>query len=81
MQHVPRYWTYQEEKMSREYTNTQIANAIDEHIHNKRDRAILKSRYIDGICYEPLAEMYDLSVTRVKRIVYKYEKILFEHLT
>lgn len=67
--------------MSREYTNTQIAKAIDEHIHSERDRRILKRRYIDGICYEPLADEFDLSVTRVKRIVYKYENLLFEHLT
>lgn len=74
-----RYWK-STEKMTCEYTNTQIADAIDEHVHNERDRQILKRRYIDGICYEPLAEEFDLSVTRVKRIVYKYEKLLFKLL-
>ena len=66
--------------MTCEYTNTQIADAIDEHVHSERDRKLLKRRYIDGICYEPLAEEFDLSVTRVKRIVYKYEKLLFKLL-
>ena len=76
---VRRYWK-STKKMTCEYTNTQIADAIDEHVHNERDRKILKRRYIDGICYEPLAEEFDLSVTRVKRIVYKYEKLLFKLL-
>lgn len=57
--------------MIREYTNSQIAALIDEHIHNERDRRILKRRMIDGICFDPLAEEFDLSVQRVKAIVYK----------
>ena len=64
-----------------DYTNSQIAELIDEHIHSERDRAILKRRLIDGICYEPLAEEFDLSVQRVKAIVYKAQERLFRHLT
>jgi hypothetical protein len=52
-------------------TNTQIRNVIDDYTHSERDRALLKRRYIDGICFEPLAEEFDLSVVQVKRIVYK----------
>ena len=63
-----------------DYTNSQIAELIDEHIHSERDRAILKRRLIDGICYEPLAEEFDLSVQRVKAIVYKAQERLFRHL-
>lgn len=63
-----------------EYTNSEIAFLIDEHIHNARDRAILKDRLIDGMCYEPLAEKYDLSVRQVKTIVYKSETKLFKHI-
>lgn len=61
-------------------TNSEIAHAIDEYIHNERDRAILKRRLIDGICYEPLADEFDLSVRQVKNIVYKTESKLFKHL-
>lgn len=64
----------------KEYTNSQIAALIDEHIHSERDRAILKRRLIDGICYEPLAEEFDLSTQRVKAIVYKAENKLFKYL-
>ena len=63
-----------------EYTNTQIRKVIDDYIHNKRDRDILIRRYIDGICYEPLAEEFDLSVRQVKNIVYKHESTIFKHL-
>ena len=63
-----------------EYTNSQIAAVIDEIIHNKRDREILKARFIDGLCYEPLAEMFDLSVRQVKNIVYREEKRLFSRI-
>lgn len=64
----------------KEYTNSEIAALIDEHIHSERDRAILKRRLIDGICYEPLAEEFDLSTQRVKAIVYKAENKLFKYL-
>lgn len=64
----------------KEYTNSQIASLIDEHIHSERERAILKRRLIDGICYEPLAEEFDLSTQRVKAIVYKAENKLFKYL-
>lgn len=75
MQHVPRNWAC-ESTVVKEYANSKIAYLIDEYIHSERDRAILKRRFIDGICYEPLAEEFDLSVSQVKRIVYKGEKIL-----
>ena len=63
-----------------EYTNSQIAAVIDECIHSERDRGILKRRYIDGICYEPLSEEFGLSVRQIKNIIYKHEKTLFKRL-
>ena len=69
-----------EEKGMKEYTNSRINELIDEHIHSDRDRQILKSRLVDGLTFEQLAEKYDLSVRQVKRIVYKKQEILFKHL-
>lgn len=63
-----------------EYTNTQIARLIDDYIHSERDRRILKRRLIDGICYEPLAEEFDMSVRQMKSIVYKAQDRLFKHI-
>lgn len=53
---------------------------IDEWIFNERNRAILKRRLLDGICYEPLAEEFDMSVRQIKNIVYKSEKRLFSKI-
>jgi hypothetical protein len=61
-------------------SNTDIRRLIDEYIHNKRDREILKRRLTDGICYEPLAEEFGLSVRQVKNIVYKGESRIYMHL-
>ena len=43
-------------------SNSEIAKTIDEWIKSERDRKILKRRLIDGICYEPLAEEFEMSV-------------------
>lgn len=67
-------------KNMKDYSNSMIIQLINEHIHSARDRAILRRRLVDGICFEPLAEEFDLSVSQVKRIVYKQEKRLFKFL-
>ena len=60
-----------------DYTNSEIATAINEHIHSERDRAILKRRLIDGVCFEPLSEEFQLSVRQVKTIVYRGQEKVF----
>ena len=62
------------------YTNSDMRNAIEEHIHSERDRKLLLRRLIDGICFEPLAEEFDLSVRQTKNIVYREQTKLFELL-
>ncbi len=63
-----------------EYKNSDIATIIDEYVHNEKHRAILKRRYIDGICYEPLSEEFSLSVRQTKNLIYKYENIIFSKI-
>lgn len=63
-----------------DYTNSQIKMLIEEHIHSERNREILKRRLCDGICYEPLAEEFKMSVRQVKSIVYKSQEVLFKYL-
>lgn len=53
---------------------------INEWIFSERDRSILKRRLLDGICFEPLAEEFDMSVRQIKNIVYKEQGRLFEIL-
>ena len=63
-----------------EYTNSQIREAIAEHIHSERDRKILERRLIDGIVFEKLAEEFEMSPRQIRSIVHKAEWILFKHL-
>lgn len=64
----------------KDYTNSQIALLIDEHIHSERDRKLLKRRLIDGITYERLAEEFVLSDRQVKNIVYKCTNRVLKYL-
>lgn len=61
-------------------SNSQLSALIDEWIKGERDRAIMKDRFINCICFEPLAEKYALSVVTVKRIIYKNTNILSKHI-
>lgn len=64
-------------------TADDISRTIDSYIVGRyaaRNRKILKSRFIDGLTYEQLAEMYDLSVSHIKNIVYKNEYTIYDNL-
>ena len=63
-----------------EYSNSQMEALIDEWIHSERDRALLKRRLIDGVCFEPLAEEFDMSVRQVQRLIYAAQDKLFRHV-
>lgn len=52
-------------------TNSELVQLIDENIHHKRNRKILKRRLIDGVTYEALAEEFDMSVRGIKKLVYR----------
>ena len=69
--------------ISGKLSRSDIESLIDEWIigrNAQRDRHIIKRRLIDGICVEPLAEEFELSVRQVKNIVYKSERIIFSHI-
>lgn len=56
---------------------------IDQYIigrNAERNRKLIKRRLLDGICYEPLSEEFDLSVRQTKKIVYAAEKKLLKHI-
>lgn len=66
-----------------DYDNQMIAEMIDGRINGRnaeRNRQILKRRLIHGVCYEPLAEEFDLSVRQTQNIVYKGVKRLLSFL-
>lgn len=65
-----------------EYTNSEMENIIDEHIHSQRDRLILKLVFIDGITHEKVSEHPDVNLTprQVSNIVSKGSLVIAKHL-
>ena len=63
-----------------EYTNTRIREIIADYIHSERDRKILERRLIDGLTFERLAEEFDMSVSQVKRIIWKNSETVFRKM-
>ncbi len=61
-------------------SRSELSVLIDEWIFSERDRKILKRRFLDGICLEPLAEEFDLSLRQIKVIVARGKKKLNEHI-
>lgn len=61
-------------------SNIELSALIDNWIKNERNRAIMKRKLIDGICFEPLAEEFELSPRNVRYIVQRCEEILYSHI-
>lgn len=56
---------------------------IDEWIIGKnaeRDRLIVKRRLLDGVGLEALAEEFELSVQRTKKIIYTSQNRIIKHI-
>lgn len=67
-------------KRKLDLSRSEVSALIDEWIFSERDRKILKRRLLDGICYEPLAEEFELSVRQIKTIVCRAQKALFRKI-
>lgn len=63
-----------------EISNSELSSLIDEWVKGERNRRIMKRRLIDYVCFEPLAEEFQLSVRQVKNIVNKNENIIFKRV-
>ena len=64
-------------------SNENINRVIDNYINGfkaYRNKQILKSRLIEGMTFEDLAEKYDMSVMQIKNIVYRNMEIISKHL-
>lgn len=53
------------------YTNSRITYLIDEHIHHKRDREIMKMHYVDGLSADAISRVkgIDLTPRRISQIL------------
>lgn len=66
--------------IEKELSRTVLSGLIDEWILHERNRKIVYRRMIDGICYEPLAEEFGMSVRQIKTIVKNAEKTILNHI-
>ena len=55
-----------------QYTNSEIERRISEQIHNAKYREIMRMRLIDGLTYERIAEIVEMSPRQIKNIVKRY---------
>ena len=53
------------------YTNSRITYLIDEYIHHKRDREIMKMHYVDGMSADAISQVdgIDLTPRRISQIL------------
>ena len=63
-----------------EYSNSRIREIIGEYIHDEKHRRLMSRLLIDNITIDRLAEEFELSVSQVKRIIWKDSEIIFRHL-
>ena len=62
-----------------EYTNSRVREIINEYIHSERDRQIMTDRLVNNISIERLSDIYDLSVSQIKRIIQRDSRTIFKH--
>lgn len=67
--------------ITRDQLEAVIDNTIILQTHAARNREILKRRLIDGLTHEELAEEFDLSVQQIRKVIYKYEQVIFKHFS
>ena len=63
-----------------EYSNSRVREIIEDYIHDERHRRLMTRRLIDNVTIERLGEEFELSVSQVKRIIWKDSEIIFRHL-
>ena len=63
-----------------EYTNSRMRDLILEYVHSQRDRKILYRKLIDDITFDEMSTEFHLSVSQLKKIVYREQRKLFHHL-
>ena len=85
MEHALNYCPYPSNdrvnyKIRDDFSNSQIDAAINEWIHSERDRRVLHLKLVDGLSFERIAEIVDMSPKGVQKIVYKAQDKLHPHL-
>lgn len=63
-----------------EYTNDKMKYVISQYVHSERDRNILQKWFIDGKLQKEIADEHNLTIRAIRKIILKYEAVLFRHL-
>lgn len=64
----------------RDFSNFRFEELTKEFIHSARDREMLIRFYVDDATLDELCGEYNLSLTQVKRIVYRGGEIVFNRM-
>ena len=67
-------------RKNRDYSNYAFTEAVNEFIHNKRDREMLIRFYVDDATLDELCGEFCLSLSQVKRIVRNGGQTVFKHI-
>lgn len=59
------------------YSNSRLREIVEDYIHSERNRRILIDKYCDNKTMEQIAEIHELSVSQVKRIITRDGLIIF----
>lgn len=52
-------------------SNSELAEIISEHVHSERNRQIMRMKLIDGLTYEKIAEIMQMSPRYIRSLVRK----------
>lgn len=63
-----------------EYSNKAFVAAVQEWIHNERDRDVMILHYVDGRTADELAAMFHVEPRQIYRICAKGRKQISKHL-
>jgi hypothetical protein len=61
-------------------SRSEIEWLVNEHCFVSKHRAILYSRWLDGLTFDELAAKHDISVRQAKNIIRKYREIVLTHV-
>ena len=61
-------------------SRTEWEALIDNWVHNEVDRQMLKRRLLDGVCFEPLAEEFNISTNHCQNRIKKAKIQLFKNI-
>ena len=64
-----------------DFSTDRINYLIEQYIHSERDMAIIRRNLIDDIIFEDMEPEFELSVRRLKTIVYKGMEKIFRHIS